>query len=134
MKLTFKRCKICGQIVAVVNETGVPITCCGENMEVITPSKVEEALGEKHLPTYKLNKNKLTVTIGKDLHPSTKEHYISWIALVTNKGNQRKILNPLDKPIVTFMLDKDEYPLEIYSYCNIHGLWELDVNYDECGC
>ena len=132
MKMTFKRCSICGQIVGVVNETGVPLICCGKEMEIISPKTVEAELGEKHLPVFKKEKNKLIVEVGKVFHPSTEEHYIEWIALVTNKGHQRKILKPKDKPTVTFMLDDDEEPLEIYAYCNIHSLWELDITKKKC--
>ena len=33
MKQKFLRCKHCGNIVAVVKESGVPVMCCGENMQ-----------------------------------------------------------------------------------------------------
>lgn len=133
MEITFKRCNLCGQIVGIINDTGVPLVCCGEEMETISPRTVEAELGEKHIPTYKKDKNKLIVEVGKVLHPSTDDHYISWIALLTNKGYQRKNLKPKDTPKVVFMLEEDEEPLEIYAYCNIHSLWELDIKHD-CGC
>lgn len=128
MKMTFKKCNRCGQIIGVINDTGMPIICCGEKMETISPCKVEKELGEKHIPVIKQEGNKLTVKVGESLHPSSKDHFVEWVALVTNKGHQRKIINPEDKPIVTFMLDDGEKPLEVYAYCNIHSLWELEVN------
>ena len=83
----------------------------------------------------KLNEEKLTLTKGKLLtnigsipHPMTKDHYIEWVALVTNKGNQRKSLKPGDAPNVVFMLDEDECVEEILAYCNIHSLWGVKVN------
>lgn len=132
MKMTFKKCNKCGQIVGLINDTGVPLICCGEEMETISPCTVEAELGEKHIPVCRREGNRLIVEIGKELHPSTDKHYIQWVALVTTKGNQRKILSPKDKPIVTFMLDSDEEPLEIYAYCNIHSLWELDITKKKC--
>lgn len=30
MEMKFYRCSRCGQIVAIVNDTGMPIICCGE--------------------------------------------------------------------------------------------------------
>ena len=35
MDMKFYKCKHCGQMVAIVKETGVPIICCGEPMEEI---------------------------------------------------------------------------------------------------
>lgn len=128
MEMIFKRCNKCGQIIGIINETGVPIICCGEEMETISPCTLEKELGEKHIPTYTKKDNKVIVKVGSLPHPSTSAHYISWIALSTNKGNQRKILAPGDAPTVTFYLDKDEEVLQIYAYCNIHSLWLNDVS------
>ena len=41
MKMEFYRCKHCGQIVAMVKKTGVPIICCGEPMEQIIPGTAD---------------------------------------------------------------------------------------------
>ena len=128
--MTFKRCNICGQIVGVINDSGLPPMCCGEEMETISPKTVETELGEKHIPIFKKESNKLIIQVGQVLHPNTEAHHIEWVALVTNKGHQRKALDPTDLPIITFMLDNDEEPLEIYAYCNIHSLWGLDVKND----
>ena len=48
MEMVFLRCKHCGQIVAVVKKTGVPMMCCGEKMEVIQPGTTDASL-EKHV-------------------------------------------------------------------------------------
>lgn len=121
--MKFYKCNLCGQVVGMINETGVPMICCGEEMVVILAKSNEEGLKEKHVPTYKISNNKLLVRVGEIPHPMTKDHYIEWIALVTNKGNQRKSLKPGDAPFVSFMLDKDEVVEAIYAYCNIHSLW-----------
>ena len=52
------------------------------------------------------------------------EHYIQWILLRTDKGNQRKLLKPSDEPKAEFMLLDGEKALEAYEYCNLHGLWK----------
>lgn len=125
--MKFYRCKRCGQIVAMVNETGVPIICCGAEMQEITPKTRESGLTEKHLPDFKIVNRRLEVKIGEIPHPMTNDHYIEWIALVTNKGNQRKCLKPGDAPYAAFMLDKDEEVKEIYEYCNLHSLWKKEI-------
>ena len=35
MEMVFYRCPVCGQIVAIVKGTGVPIICCGKPMHKI---------------------------------------------------------------------------------------------------
>ena len=56
-----------------------------------------------------------------------KEHYIQWIALHTEQGNQRKELKPGQEPKVTFAVAPGDKPLAAYEYCNLHGLWKADI-------
>ena len=121
--MKFYRCNKCGQLVGMIRKTNIPMICCGEDMEEILPYTDEKGVGEKHIPYYRLKGSRLTVYIGSEPHPMTSDHYIEWVAIVTNKGNQRKCLKPGDAPIVTFCLEKDEKVKEIYAYCNIHSLW-----------
>ena len=121
--MKFYRCKKCGKIVAIVNETVVPTMCCGEAMEELIPGTTDAAL-EKHVPVYEVNGNLVTVTVGSVDHPMTPEHYIQWIAIKTKNGNQRKILTPTDAPKATFAIVDGDEVLEVYEYCNLHGLWK----------
>lgn len=123
--MKFYKCKVCGQIVAGVKDNGAPMTCCDKPLKEITPQTVDNEGKEKHIPVYKVKKGEVIVQIGSVLHPSTSDHYIEWIVLVTNKGTQRKVLKPGEDPIVTFHIGKDEEVIEIYDYCNIHNLWKL---------
>ena len=68
----------------------------------------------------------MTVTVGEALHPMTEEHSIEWIYLETERGGQRKILRPDEKPEAVFLLEDDE-ALAAYAYCNLHGLWRTDL-------
>ncbi len=121
--MKFLRCKKCGKIIAIVNDTVVPTMCCGEAMEELIPGTTDAAQ-EKHVPVYEVNGNIVTVTVGSVDHPMTPEHYIQWIAIKTKNGNQRKILTPTDAPKATFaIIDGDEVE-EVYEYCNLHGLWK----------
>ena len=135
MKTKYYRCNVCGKIVAVVNDTKGELTCCNKPMEEITKKEVDDKLlNDKHIPTYKRTKNKVVVQVGSELHPSSKEHHIEWVSLITNKGFQVKTVDRDESPVVTFRVDEDEQIEEITSYCNIHSLYTLCVVKDDCGC
>ncbi len=121
--MKFLRCKKCGKIIAIVNDTVVPTMCCGEAMEELIPGTTDAAQ-EKHVPVYEVKDNLVTVTVGSVEHPMTPEHYIQWIAIKTKNGNQRKILTPTDAPKATFAIIDGDVVEEVYEYCNLHGLWK----------
>ena len=122
MELKFYRCKHCGKIVAIVNDTKVPTICCGEAMEQIIPGTTDAAV-EKHVPVITKNGNIIEVKVGSVDHPMAPEHYIEWIALRTKQGNQRKVLKPGDAPAATFALVDGDEVIEAFAYCNLHSLW-----------
>ena len=122
MEMKFYRCKHCGQIIAIVKKTGAKIVCCGEEMEEIIPGSVDASL-EKHVPVYEVNGNEVIVKIGSVDHPMIPEHYIEWVAIQTNNGNQRKTLKPNEAPVVKFALGEGDKVEAVYAYCNLHGLW-----------
>ena len=122
MKQRFFRCEKCGNIYAVVKNTGIPVMCCGQKMTEIIPGSVEASV-EKHLPVFTVEGSKVYVVVGDVEHPMAAEHYIEWISIQTKFGNQRKCLEPGDKPAACFSIcDKDEVEA-VYAYCNLHGLW-----------
>ncbi len=122
MELKFYRCKHCGKIIAIVNDTKVPTICCGEAMEELIPGTTDAAV-EKHVPVITKNGNTIEVKVGSVEHPMAPEHYIEWIALRTKQGNQRKILKPGDAPVATFALVDGDEVIEAFAYCNLHSLW-----------
>ena len=123
MEMKFYRCKVCGQIVAIVKKTGVPLVCCGKMMEEIVPGMVDASL-EKHVPVYEVEDGKVTVRVGTIDHPMIEEHYIEWVALQTKNGNQRVKLNPNDAPVAHFAILEGDEVLAVYAYCNLHSLFK----------
>ncbi|MBR6094981.1 MAG: desulfoferrodoxin [Lachnospiraceae bacterium] len=121
--MKFYRCKKCGQIIAIVKETKVPVMCCGEKMEEIIPGTTDAAV-EKHVPVYEVKDGIVTVTVGSVEHPMAPEHYIEWIAIKTTGGNQRKELKPGDAPKAVFAICEGDEVEEVYAYCNLHSLWK----------
>ena len=123
MNQKFYECKKCGNIVAQVKSNGNEVICCGEKMKEIIPG-TSDAAKEKHVPVYIKEGNNIIVAVGEIEHPMTEEHYIEWVSIQTKFGNQRKALNPGEKPKVCFALcDGDEIEA-VYAYCNLHGLWK----------
>ena len=122
MDQKFLICEHCGNIVAAVKESGVPVMCCGQKMKEIIPGTIE-ASREKHIPEFVVEGNKVLVTVGSVEHPMIPEHYIEWVSIQTKQGNQRKQLKPGDEPKVCFSLCEGDSVEAVYAYCNLHGLW-----------
>lgn len=118
-------CEICGNLTALINDAGMPMMCCGQDMTELVPNTVDAAT-EKHIPSVTVSGDTVTVQVGSVEHPMTKEHHIEFIYLQSEHGGQRHCLNVGDKPVATFKL-VGESPLEVYAYCNLHGLWKVDV-------
>ena len=123
MEVKFYRCNHCGQIIAFVENKGVPVICCGEPMQEIIPGTTDAAV-EKHVPVCELKGNIVEVNVGSVDHPMTEEHFIEWIVLQTKQGNQRKQLKPGEAPKVCFALCEGDEVEAVYAYCNLHGLWK----------
>lgn len=121
----FYICERCGNIVGKIHDSGVSLVCCGQKMTALEAGTVE-ASREKHIPVVEVKDSTVKVTVGSVLHPMTEEHSITWIYLQTDKGGQRKSLNPGDEPTVTFAL-YGEKPIAVFAYCNLHGLWKSDI-------
>jgi superoxide reductase len=92
-----------------------------ENVELKANST--DAVKEKHVPVLTVNGNKAHVQVGSILHPMTAEHHIAFICLVTDQKAEMKRLDPTGKPEADFVLAEGEKPVEVYEYCNLHGLW-----------
>lgn len=116
-------CETCGNIIEKLNDSGVPVVCCGKPMKELIAGTVDAAR-EKHIPVYSVEGNKVSVVVGSVEHPMVDVHYIQWIVLKTNKGIQRKHLNPGEAPKAEFTLLEGEVVEEVYEYCNLHGLWK----------
>ncbi|MCB9498898.1 MAG: desulfoferrodoxin [Bacillales bacterium] len=123
--MKFYVCKHCGNIISYLKESGVKVVCCGEKMTELIPNSTEAAT-EKHIPVIAVNGNHVKVTVSTTLHPMIEAHYIEWIALETETGNQRKVLKPGDAPVAEFEIVEGDKVVAAYAYCNLHGLWKSE--------
>ncbi|MGL5348346.1 MAG: desulfoferrodoxin family protein [Peptostreptococcaceae bacterium] len=122
----FYICETCKNLVGMIENNGPKIFCCGKPMNELV-ANTTEASTEKHIPSVTINGNDVHVEVGSILHPMEKEHYIGWVYLQTDKGAQRKSLNIGENPIVDFKICEDEKVVEVYAYCNLHGLWKVEL-------
>lgn len=116
-------CKLCKNQVFVLNDSGLPMTCCGETMKELAAGSVDAAV-EKHVPDVTVDGSTLNVVVGSVVHPMTPEHYITWIAVEQDGRVQFAMLTPEDEPRAAFTIQPGSYT--VYEYCNLHGLWKAE--------
>lgn len=118
----FYRCEVCGNIVALLKEGGGTLSCCEQEMTLLKANTSDGAT-EKHVPVVVKEDGEIKVSVGEVIHPSLPEHFIEWIALVTDDNIQLTYLTPGMIPVVEFPEVKSG---TVYEYCNLHGLWKTE--------
>lgn len=124
--MKFYRCEHCGNIIIKMNDSGVPVVCCGEPMKELVPGATDGAF-EKHVPAVTIDGSLVRVQIGEVEHPMLEEHHIQFIVLETAQGYQTKYLNAGDKPVAEFTVQAGDKAVAVYEYCNLHGLWVKEL-------
>ena len=118
----------------------------GELVEVIFPAeemdivingqpatKVEpgtsDGAHEKHVPAISKKDDVLEVQVGEVLHPMLDKHWITSIWAEYPDGTVvKKELNPGEEPVAAFDIKDVNGKMKIYEYCNLHGLWENEID------
>lgn len=124
--MKFLKCEVCGNIVEMVEDKGVPVMCCGKPMVELNANTSDGAL-EKHVPVAEIADGVLRVKVGSMEHPMLAEHYITFIAVEAGNTVYRASLNPGEKPEAVFALGDYKGKVNVYEYCNLHGLWKTDI-------
>ena len=119
----FYKCKNCGNVIGLIHGNSENIRCCGEEMELLHANSTDAAT-EKHVPVYEVDGNEIVVRVGEVEHPMEEEHYIMWIAQVSENRTERVRLHPGQATETRFPYIKGSV---IYGYCNKHGLWKKEV-------
>ena len=124
MATKFYKCAHCGNVIEKIVDSGVPVICCGEQMEELIPNTVD-ASGEKHVPVVKrLDDQTIQVEVGSVHHPMLPEHHIAFVYVETERGGIR--VNLTDEPVAIIHHGSDR-PIAVYEYCNLHGLWKTTL-------
>lgn len=125
MEQKFFRCRHCGKIIGMLLNSDTPTICCGEEMEQLVANTSDGAI-EKHVPIVTITGDSVDIIVGSVLHPMLPEHFIQWIYLATENGGQFKKLIPGVEPKASFIVKNDK-PIAVYEYCNLHGLWKSQL-------
>ena len=110
----FYVCPVCGNVILTTGEA--VISCCG----ITLPPLEAEDPDEEHSLNVETVEDEYYVTMN---HPMTKEHYISFIAAVSDQGVQLVKLYPEGNAQARFKISRVR---KLYAYCNRHGLFEVD--------
>lgn len=155
-ELAVYSCEKCGNMV-VLTKSGVgTLSCCDQEMKKLEANTVD-ASREKHVPAVTIEDGKIKAQVGSVAHPMVPEHYIEWIAAVSECNFGIVYLKPGMEPKAEFMFiendDNEPYTGEndvlvpnceaspcnfvnnikpdekitVYEYCNLHGLWKAEI-------
>ena len=111
----FYVCPVCGNVVQSAGETVV--SCCGITLPPLEP----EIPDARHNIRKEISEDEYYVSVD---HPMTKDHYISFLAAVSDHGIQLVKLYPEGPAEARFKISRVR---KLYAYCNRHGLFRLKV-------
>lgn len=106
-------CPVCGNVIIGTGEA--VISCCGISLPSL---EAEETDGQHSIRMEKVE-DEYYVTVD---HEMTKEHYISFIAAVSDNGFNIVKMYPEGKVDARFKINRVK---ALYCYCNKHGLFRL---------
>ena len=112
----FYVCPVCGNVIRSTGEAVV--SCCGITLP---PAEPEEA-DDDHMIMKEVVEDEYYVTMD---HPMTKDHYISFLAAVTDQGMEFVKLYPQGPCEARFKIGRLKY---LYAYCNRHGLFRINAH------
>ena len=108
-------CPVCGNVLFAAGEA--VISCCGITLPPLEP----EAPDEDHEIDVRRVEDEYLVTVD---HPMTKDHYLSFLAAVSDRSVQLIKLYPEGEALARFRI---EGVRRVYGYCNRHGLFAIKL-------
>lgn len=113
LKSKFYVCPVCGNAVRATGEALV--SCCGITLPPLEP----ETCDSEHDIKVEIVEDEYFVTVD---HPMQKDHYISFLAAVSDSRVQFVKLYPEGNAEARFKIDRVR---KFYAYCNRHGLFQV---------
>lgn len=115
-KIRFYVCPVCGNVIQATGDTVV--SCCG----ITLPPLESEETDEEHIINSEIVEDEYYVTVE---HPMTKDHYISFLAAVSDNGVQLVKMYPEGRAEARFKISRVKH---LYAFCNRHGLYGVSRN------
>lgn len=113
LKSKFYVCPVCGNAVRATGEALV--SCCGITLPPLEP----ETCDSEHDIKVEIIEDEYFVTVD---HQMQKDHYISFLAAVSDSRVQFVKLYPEGNAEARFKIDRVK---KFYAYCNRHGLFQV---------
>ena len=111
----FYVCPVCGNVII---GSGEAVVCC--HGITLFPAEPEPS-GKYHEISVQTVEDEYYVTVPHDM---TKEHYISFLAAVSDNGMMLTKLYPEGNVEARFKINRTQ---RIYAYCNRHGLFQVKL-------
>ncbi len=106
-------CPVCGNVIRASGEA--VISCCGITLP---PLEAEETDAEHEISAV-IAEDEYFVSLS---HPMTKDHFISFLAAVSDMGVQLVKLYPEGNAEARFKINRVK---QLFAYCNRHGLFRV---------
>ena len=110
----FYVCPVCGNVIRAVGEAVV--SCCGITLPPMEP----ESPDEEHALRVTVAEDEYYVTLD---HPMTRQHHISFLAALSDRGVQFVKLYPEEDAAARVKIDG---VIKLCACCNRHGLFLID--------
>lgn len=120
------RCPICGNVICMMEASGVEPFCCGFEMDRMS-ANTSDGVQEKHVPVIRREGTRVEIRVGEIEHPMLPAHHIQWICVLTGEYAYFRRLTSDDRPLAVFHIPEDEKIQSVYEMCNLHGLWRKDA-------
>lgn len=108
-------CPVCGNVIMSIGEAVV--SCCG----ITLPPMEADDTDSDHFISVQIIEDEYFVSVD---HPMTRDHYISFLAAVSDQGVQFTKLYPEWNAETRFKMNCVK---KIYAYCNHHGLFQMKI-------
>lgn len=115
LKGKFYVCPVCGNVIQTTGEALV--SCCGITLPPLEPEEADP----EHGIYLEIVEDEYDVTVE---HPMKKDHFISFLAAVSDHQIQFVKLYPEGNAEARFRMDRVK---KLYAYCNRHGLFQLSL-------
>jgi superoxide reductase len=117
-------CENCGNTLeSLWDGTGI-VKCCGQKINELKPNTTG-ASKAIHVPVIKREGSKVTVSVGEEPHPMTRDdHFILFIEVLAGDKVLRHDFKEGDGKAEASFLVEEGVPVKARAFCNLDDFWE----------